>query len=234
MNLIAFALGTVPDVETCRRLYDLGSLSDKDAAKVLYHRRKQETGYSEELRPNQQRLAALSLVREGIAGPELISHTWRDGDEEALLDTLLSGCNGLASLISWGSKQVPALGYRALKYGRRLPLPTHLRDLQAELGQGQEAAMAPLHEVAHLLGLPGTHARCADVWEDMLADRTDKVQADLDLQALHIYLIALRRAQIMQSRPAAQIGEACVALRAHLSARQEPHLVQFLDHWSAS
>lgn len=235
MNLIAFALGTVPDVETGRRLHDLGELSDKDAAKVLYHRRKQETGYSEQLRPNQQRLAALSLVREGESGPELTSLTWQNADEVVLLDSLLAGAHGLAQPVSWGNESVPVIGYRALKYGRHLSnllQPGCLRDLQAELAQGQEGAKAPLHEVAHLLGLPGLGIPQVDVWEAMLADDADAVRVPLDLQALHCYLIALRLADITHQRPQAQIVKARDGLREHLANRQEPHLKQFLDRWS--
>ena len=237
MNLIAIALGTVPDVETGRRLHDLGELSDKDAAKVLYHRRKQETGYSEALRPNQQRIAALSLVREGDNGPELVSHSWQDADEAAVLDVLLAGVHGLSHLVSWGSEPLPVIGYRALKHDRHLsPLLQSgiMRDLQAELAQGQASAAAPLHEVAHLLGLPGVGDQPCDVWEAMLAGQTDVVQAELDLQALHVYLIALRWARITHQRPAAQIEAAEAALRAHLAERSEPHLQQFLARWSGA
>lgn len=236
MNLIAIALGSVPDVETGRRLHDLGELSDKDAAKVLFHRRKQETGHSEQLRPNQLRLAAMSLVREGEIGPELISHTWQELDEAAMLDSLLASVRGLAQLVSWGDAALPLIGYRALRHGRQLSQlqrPGGMRDLQAELAQGQPAALAPLHEVAHLLGLPGVTEPRPDVWEAMLADDPAEVREALDLEALHGYLIALRLARINQQRPQAQIDQAHAALREHLANRPEPYLQRFLQRWSA-
>lgn len=238
MNLISFALGAVPDVDTGRRLYDLGELSDADAAKVLFHRRKQETGHSEQLRPNLQCIAAFASVFEGNDGPTLIQCNWRDGDEPALLDALLAPCKGLGTLVSWGSENLPLLSYRALKHARHAGVfgprdeSAYCRcDLQAELSHGQPDACAPLHEVAHLLELPGVDATPVDAWEAMLADTPAPLVIDLELRAIHIYLIGLRRAQIAQQRTPSQVAEAITALRGNLEDRREPHLQRFLQLW---
>lgn len=239
MNLITFSLGAVPDVATGRRLYDLGDLSDEDAAKVLFHRRKQETGHSEALRPNLQRIAAIAVVYEGDEGPALISQNWRDGDEAALLDLLLEPCRGLGTLVSWGGDSLPLLGYRALKYARHAGV-FGLRneaaychcDLQAELSQGRPETRAPLHEIAHLMELPGVAPTAVDAWEAMLADEPDALMTDLELRAIHIYLIGMRRALITQQRTECQVAEALAALRRNLEDRREAHLQAFLSAWS--
>lgn len=234
MNLIAIAIGTVPDVDTGRRLHELGSLSDKDAAKVLFHRRKQETGYSEQLRSNQQRLAAISLLCEADDGPELISRTWQDGDEASMLDVLAQDGAEHTSLVTWGGEQLPVIACRALKHGRTMPSWLHreqVRDLQLELAQGRAGDLAPLHEIAALLDLPGLPARPVDAWEAMLADRADQLRAELDLQAIHTYLIALRQLQVEGARSASAVAEHCSALRDHLSARSGAHLSRFLEGW---
>ncbi len=238
MNLITVALGAVPDVATGRRLHDLGELSDADAAKVLFHRRKQETGHSEQLRPNQQSIAAFAAVHEGSDGPCLRTGNWRDGDEAALLDTLLEPCRGLGTLVSWGGEDLSLLGYRALKHARHAGMfgvrdeTSYCRcDLQAELALGQPAALAPLHEIAHLLALPGVAQVPVDAWEALLADEPEPLMIDLELRAIHIYLIGLRRMQIAQQRTPAQVAESTRALRDNLEDRREPHLQRFLQQW---
>lgn len=241
MNLISFSLGAVPDVATGRRLHDLGDLSDADAAKVLFHRRKQETGHSEALRPNLQRIAALAMVHEGSDGPTLVSRNWRDGGEAELLDTLLEPCKGLGTLVSWGGDSLPLLGYRALKYARHARV-FGLRsetaychcDLQAELSHGQARACAPLHEIAHLMELPGVEPTPVDAWEALLADQPEPLMIDLELRAIHIYLIGLRQVLVAQQRTEAQVEETITALHSNLEDRREPHLQHFLQVWGAN
>ncbi len=47
MNVLAFDIETIPDVETGRRLHDLAGLSDGDVARALAMKRREQTGDSE-------------------------------------------------------------------------------------------------------------------------------------------------------------------------------------------
>jgi predicted PolB exonuclease-like 3'-5' exonuclease len=62
MNVLIFDIETIPDVATGRRLYELEGLSDADVAKVMFHKRREETGDSEFLRHHLQRVVAISVV----------------------------------------------------------------------------------------------------------------------------------------------------------------------------
>ena len=78
MNVLVFDIETIPDVEGGRRIYDLGDLSDDDAANAMFNLRRQENG-TEFLRLHLQRIVAISaVVRTGdrMAG-------WSLGDETA-------------------------------------------------------------------------------------------------------------------------------------------------------
>ena len=50
MNVLVFDIETVPDVDAGRRLYKLGDLPDQDVAKVMFHKRREQTGDSDFLR----------------------------------------------------------------------------------------------------------------------------------------------------------------------------------------
>src|SRR5690606_20414854 len=62
MNILAFDIETVPDVETGRRLYGLDGLSDADVARVLAAKRREQTGDSEFLRHHMHRIVAIAAV----------------------------------------------------------------------------------------------------------------------------------------------------------------------------
>ena len=63
MNILVFDIETIPDVESGKRLYNLSSLSDKEAAEVMFTRRRQETdGNSDFIRHHLQKIVAISVV----------------------------------------------------------------------------------------------------------------------------------------------------------------------------
>ena len=62
MNIFVFDIETVPDVATGRRLYDIDDLDDKNVARVMFHKRAEESGGSEFLRHHLHRIVAISVV----------------------------------------------------------------------------------------------------------------------------------------------------------------------------
>jgi predicted PolB exonuclease-like 3'-5' exonuclease len=60
MNILVFDIETIPDIASGRRLYELEGLNDADVAKVMFHKRREETGDSEFLRHHLHRIVAIS------------------------------------------------------------------------------------------------------------------------------------------------------------------------------
>ncbi len=61
MNTLVFDIETIPDTELGRRLYGLKDLSDEQVARIMFSKRRQETG-SEFLSHEQHRVVAISVV----------------------------------------------------------------------------------------------------------------------------------------------------------------------------
>src|SRR4051812_34640351 len=62
MNVLAFDIETVPDVETGHKLYELGDLPDKDTGRAMFAIRREETGESEFLKHFLHRVVCISAV----------------------------------------------------------------------------------------------------------------------------------------------------------------------------
>ncbi|MBI3778441.1 MAG: 3'-5' exonuclease, partial [Gammaproteobacteria bacterium] len=62
MNILAFDIETIPDVETGRQLHGLDGLSDKDVAQAMFAKRREQTGESDFLRHHLHRVATISAV----------------------------------------------------------------------------------------------------------------------------------------------------------------------------
>ena len=61
MNVLAFDIETIPDVEGGRKLYDLDGLSDADVATAMFNIRREKVGH-EFLATHLQRVVAISAV----------------------------------------------------------------------------------------------------------------------------------------------------------------------------
>lgn len=138
MNVLVFDIETVPDVDTGRRLYKLGDLPDQDVAKVMFHKRREQTGDSDFLRHHLQRVVAISAVlrcdvqgstsaaggrKPGAAGEPLLS-VWslgeRDAGEAEIIQRFFDGIEKYTpTLVSWNGSgfDLPVLHYRALRHG---------------------------------------------------------------------------------------------------------------------
>jgi 3'-5' exonuclease len=124
MNVLAFDIETVPDVATGRQLYQLGDLSDQDVARVMFQKRREQTGESEFLRHHLHRIVAVSVVlRQG----ETFS-VWSLGEiqstEAELVRRFFDGIERYSpTLVSWNGSgfDLPVLHYRALRHGIAAP-----------------------------------------------------------------------------------------------------------------
>lgn len=255
MNVMVFDIETVPDVAGGRRLYDLGDLPDADVARVMFNKRREQTGDSEFLPLHLHRVVAISVV---LRSGDLLK-VWSLGDIESgeaeLIRRFFDGIERYTpTLVSWNGAgfDLPVLHYRSLVHG--VPAPRywetgdddrefrwnnylnrfHSRhtDLMDVLAGYQPRANAPLDQVALLLGLPGKLGMAGDqVWERYLAGDLAGIRNYCETDVLNTYLIYLRWERVRGGLSEAAWRDECRRLRAFLREADQPHFHEFLRAW---
>lgn len=258
MNVLAFDIETVPDVDTGRRLYELQGLSDADVARAMAMKRREQTGDSEFLRHYLHRIVAISAVMRHGETLRVWSLGEADAGEAELIRRFFDGVEKYTpTLVTWNGCgfDLPVLHYRALKHGISAPRywetgaedqsfrynnylnRYHERhtDLMNVLSGHQGRAVAPLDEIALLLGLPGKMGRSgAEVWEQYQAGRIDEIRDYCETDALNTYLVFLRF-ELMRGNLDDDGWRREIALvRTTLSSANRTHLNAFLAAWDDS
>ena len=245
MQFTVFALSSVPDTATTRQLFDLHDLDDKSVSKVMFHRRKQQTGSSETLRWDQRAVASLTLISHGSEKLQIDSMNLGSHSEEAMLQVFFESALAGGPLLSWGgaSLELPLVHFRALKH--RLCAPAYWQalkagedpylDIRAWMTPG-DTDLPTLNATALKLGFPGLLGRTEDeVTDAWLSDRQDyRVQAFSDLCALNTYLLALRLLTVTGELNHDENQSAQARLRGRLGDETSDHLQAFLAAWSAA
>ncbi len=254
MNVFVFDIETVPDVEGGRRLYGLDGLSDKEVANVMFHKRRQETG-SEFLRLHLHKVVAISVVlrsRDRLA-------VWSLGDEQAgekeIIERFFNGIEKyVPTIVSWNGKgfDLPVLHYRSLLHG--IPAPRywetgdndqtfrwnnylsryHRRhtDLMDVIAGYEMRAVAPLDEVATLLGFPGKMGMSgAAVWDSYQAGDIAGIRNYCETDVLNTYLVWLRFEMVNGNLTPGEYRDELQRVRDTLEAENKPHFDQFLANW---
>lgn len=254
MNVLVFDIETVPDVEGARRLYGLDDLGDGQVAEALFLRRRQENG-SEFLRLHLQRVVAVSAV---LRRNETLK-VWSLGDPQAgeaeLVRRFFDGLDRYTpTLVSWNGSgfDLPVLHYRALLHGIQAPRywelgeddqafrynnyigRFHFRhtDLMDVMSAYQARAVAPLDEVATLLGFPGKMGMSgAKVWDAFQAGDIVGIRNYCETDVLNTYLVYLRF-ELFRGRLTLPGFEAeCARVREVLAREHKPHFDEFLAAW---
>lgn len=243
MRFSVFALSAVPDTVTTRQLFGLDDLDDKSVSKVLFHRRKQQTGSSEVLRWDQKAIAGLTLIQHSIDGVKVHSMNYARHSEEEMLHAFFKTVLNEGRMVSWGGKNdgIPLIHFRTLKYG--ISYPPYWKALKkgdmhtdiCEWLSPPSGDSATLDETARKLGFPGllggTEHAVTDAW---LQDRKNEVQAFSDISALNSYLLALRMYTVAGEMTPHDMARAKDQLIDELGKREEIHLKEFLAAWSDS
>lgn len=257
MNVLVFDIETVPDIEAGTRLYGLEGLGDEDAAKVMFHKRREQSG-TEFLRHHLQRVVAISAVLRH--GDQL--RVWSLGDAQAdeaeLLRRFFDGIEKFTpTLVSWNGCgfDLPVLHYRALKHNISAPRywdtgeddkdfkwnnylsRFHARhtDLMDVLSGYQPRACVPLDELAQTLGFPGKLGMHGDkVWEYFRAGRIDDIRAYCETDVANTYLVYLRWELIRGRLDQSSYARESQRLRDYLTAENKPHWQEFLTAWKAA
>lgn len=254
MNVFAFDIETIPDVELGRRLYGLDGLTDKQVGYVMQTKRREEAGH-EFLSLEQQRVIAISIAWRSRDTFRVWSLGDPDAGEAELIQRFFDGLERyVPDLISWngGGFDLPVLHYRALKHGIQAPRywetgdedqafrwnnylnRFHWRhlDLMDVLSGYQGRARAGLENVALMLGLPGKLGMGGDqVWDAWLAGRIVEIRNYCETDVLNTFLIYLRF-ELMRGRfTPEQYRAECLRIREALAAQPHAHLQEFLAAW---
>lgn len=256
MNVLVFDIETVPDLDAGRRLHALDGLSDEDVAKAMFHMRRQETGGSDFLKLHLHRVVAISAVLRARDGLKVWSLGEPQSGEKELVQRFFDGIDKFSpTLVSWngGGFDLPVLHYRALVHGIAAPRywdtgdddrdfkwnnylsRYHARhtDLMDVLSGYQARAVAPLDEVASMLGFPGKMGMSgAKVWDTFLAGGIEDIRNYCETDVLNTYLVYLRFELMRGKLTQAEYHAECLQLRDYLKAENKPHFDEFLSAWA--
>ncbi len=256
MNTFVFDIETVPDVASARRLYQLEDVDDKNVARVMFHKRAQETGGSEFLRHYLHRIVAISVV---LCTPDRF-RVWSLGDpdapEQELLQRFFDGVERFTpTLVSWNGTgfDLPVIHYRSMLHGIFAPhywesgnehgdfkwnrynsrYPERHTDLMDVLAGYQQGAGAPLGDIASMLGLPGKMGMGGSkVWDNYLGGDIVGIRNYCEIDVLNTYLVYLRFELIRGHVSQARYDQLCSQVRTFLEQENQPHLQDFLQNWN--
>lgn len=255
MNTMVFDIETVPDVETGRRLFDLDGLSDDDVAKAMFHKRVQKTGT--EFQPlHLHKIVAISVVYRGRDNKLKV---WSlgdvDADEAEVVHRFFDGIERFTpTLVSWngGGFDLPVLHYRSLLHGIAAPrywetgdhdsnfrFNNYLNrfqwrhtDLMDVLAGYQGRAVAPLDQIATMLGFPGKMGMSgAKVWDEYQAGNLEGIRNYCETDVLNTWLVYLRFGLIRGELTESAYEDECELVRSALEESSQPHLIEFLNAW---
>lgn len=254
MTVLAFDIETIPDVEAFRRLEALDGIDDADVARVMLHKRRQESG-SEFLRLHLHRVVAVSCVLRRGDDFKVWTLGEEDSTEAELVERFFDGINRLTpTLVSWNGSgfDLPVLNYRALLHGvgasrfwdtgeddqsfrwNNYLSRFHWRhiDLMDVLSGFQARANAPLDEVAQILGAPGKLGMDGSkVWDAWQAGELPRIRDYCETDALNTWLVYLRFELMRGHFDATRFRAECDLVMRTLEQAGRPHLDEFLAHW---
>jgi hypothetical protein len=105
-------------------------------------------------------------------------------------------------------------------------------DLMDLLALYQQRAVAPLDEIAQLLGLPGKLGMDgSQVWDAFEAGRLSEIRNYCETDVVNTYLVFLRFQAMRGAIGVDEYTEQCELVRSTLARSAEAHWAQFLAHW---
>jgi hypothetical protein len=262
MNVLTFDIETVPDTDAGRRLYGLDGLSDADVARVMFAKRREQTGDSDFLRHPLHRVVAISAVlRSEAPGGAPALKVWSLGDLDAgeaeIVRRFFDGIEKYTpTLVSWNGSgfDLPVLHYRALLHQVKSPRywdvgdddrefrfnnylsRFHWRhiDLMDVLSGFQPRARAGLSDTAIMLGFPGKLGMDgSQVWGEYLQGGIGRIRDYCETDALNTWLIYLRFQLIRGILDDKALDRELERVRRLLADSKAPHLQAFLEAWNA-
>lgn len=259
MNVLAFDIETIPDVDGGRKLYDLSvDLPDDEVAQAMFRMRREKTG-SDFLPTHLQRVVAISAVYRNTQNNTF--SLWTIGDANSTeKDMVQNFFNGIdkhtPTLVTWNGSgfDLPVLHYRGLVNGVTAPRywdlgeddsnfkwnnyigRFHLRhtDLMDVLASYNPRAFAPLEDLAVLLGLPGKMGMSGSkVWDYYLDGKISDIRDYCETDALNTYLVYLHWLQMRGHLTDQALENEQQVVKNFLQDSDAAHLQEFLQAWQA-
>ena len=257
MNTLVFDIETVPDTALGRRLHGLHDLSDEQVGRIMFAKRRQETG-GDFLSHEQHRVVAISVVMRSRDSLKVWSLGDEGSSEKDLIERFFDGLDKFTpDLVSWNGAgfDLPVLHYRSLlhsvtaarywetgdgdssfRYSNYLSR-FHWRhvDLMDVLSGFQGRGRASLEDVATLLGFPGkVGMHGSQVWEVFLQGDLARIRHYCETDVLNTYLVYLRfqllRGYLNLTEHANEVGR----VRKLLDESQLGHFQEFGAAWPAA
>lgn len=244
MRFCVFALSTLPDVPTARRMQALDELDDKSVVKVIHHNHRQRVGKGKPLGLEQRMLAGLTLIQHSVDKFQIDSMSLADHTEPAMLKAFFVAALRNGRMVSWGGKRgdVALIHLRSLIHDISYPAYWQADDVDEGIHldierrivstSDPDQPMLRLDDMARRLGYPGLLR-----WHDVdptsawLEGRRQELQAHTELGALNIYLTALRLFATTGEMPQHDVARVKGKLRDDLARRDQGHLTDFLAAW---
>lgn len=254
MNVFVFDIETVPDVEGGRRLYDLEGLDDKEVANIMFHKRRQETG-NDFLRLPVQKIVAISVVLRSRDRLAVWSLGNEDASEKEIIERFFSGIDKyIPTIVSWNGKgfDLPVLHYRSLIHGvaaqqywetgehdqsfkwNNYLSRYHRRhtDLMDVIAGYENRAIAPLDQIATLLGFPGKMGMSGSkVWDYYQEGKIAEIRNYCETDVLNTYLVYLRFQLINGNMNQDEYQQETELVRSTLAKENKAHFNEFLENW---
>ncbi len=255
MNVLAFDIETIPDVDGGRKLYDLANLPDHEVAHAMFRLRREKTG-SDFIATHLQKVVAISAVYRNSQTDKL--SVWTIGEESSTeKDMVQNFYDGIdkhtPTLVTWNGSgfDLPVLHYRGLVNGVTAPRywdlgeddsnfkwnnyigRFHLRhtDLMDVMAGYSPRAFAPLDEIAMLLGLPGKMGMSGSkVWDYYQEGKLKEIRDYCETDALNTYLVYLQWLFMRGHLSQTGLKHEHEAVEKFLQSG-EPHLQEFLRQW---
>ncbi|HZN23118.1 MAG TPA: 3'-5' exonuclease [Burkholderiales bacterium] len=253
--ILVFDIETVPDVSGLRKLHAVDPVvPDSDVAAMAFQLRRQAVGH-DFLPLHLHRVIAISCALSDRESFRVWSIGAAGESEGDVIQRFFDGIEKYTpQLVSWNGAgfDLPVLHYRGLIHGVRAPRywdtgeedrdfrynnyisRYHMRhcDVMDLLSLYQSRAVAPLDEIAQLLGLPGKLGMDgSQVWSEYQAGNLAHIRNYCETDVVNTYLVFLRFQAMRGSLTAEQYDAQCELVRATLARSPEPHWQQFLSHW---
>ncbi len=254
-NWLVFDLETIPDVDGYRILNpELAELNDFAVYEAMALERRQQTG-NEFVRHHLQKVAAISVLYCNDQKLELRSLGEPEDGEVPILKQFFALVRHYQPvLISWNGRgfDLPVLHYRALlnrivaktywetgetmseyRYNNYLAR-FHWRhlDLMDILSGYQPRAVAPLDDIAQLLGFPGKLGMSGGkVWETVQRGEIGAVRDYCETDVLNTFLVYLQFALMKGDVSLDELHVLHDRIRQLLTESDKPHWHEFLHAW---
>ena len=236
MSVMFLDIATIPDFELGARLYNLHDLPEKDIARVMFTKRREQGGDSELLGQHMLRIVAISVLLQDENDISLQTSAGPQADERKHLQFLTSIIDQhKPEIITWDRRAIiPLVNFRCLYHGTRTPFAENsvaidlLTNLSASYGEGSGS----LHEVAVLCGFPGNEGMSDEkILTAYLKGSHELIRVNLELNIINACLIHLRWQLVSGEIDHSLFARKVQTLEEYFQKVEHTHLTDFIDAW---